>query len=200
LALLKKIYRRGLGVSPLSSSPANLRKANQMKGMPDVGIPRSAKVALCRFNDHFKGFEKVEAVRRIFGEKAEEVLRNLKVEFFSSRWGYMGVSDEDGHLMVSTYYLKHGDAKEIYLDLIHELVHVKQFMDGEELFDDSFEYVDRPTEIEAYRLTIEEARRIGMSDMEIYNYLKVYWMSDAEVAKLAEALGVNLPAKVSQSR
>jgi len=171
-----------------------------MKGMPDIEIPRSAKVALCRFNDHFKGFEKVEAVRRIFGEKAEEVLRNLKVEFFSSRWGYMGVSDEDGHLMVSTYYLKHGDAKEIYLDLIHELIHVKQFMDGEELFDDSFEYVDRPTEIEAYRLTIEEAKRIGMSDMEIYNYLKVYWMSDAEVAKLAETLGVNLPAKVSQSR
>jgi hypothetical protein len=39
-----------------------------------------------------------------------------------------------------------------------------------------------------------------MSDMEIYNYLKVYWMSDAEVAKLAETLGVNLPARVSQSR
>jgi len=171
-----------------------------MKDMPDIEIPRSAEVALRQFTDYFKGFEKVEAVRRIFGEKTEEVLCNLKVEFFSSRWGYMGVSDKDGHLMVSTYYLKHGDAKEIYLDLIHELVHVKQFMDGEELFDDSFEYVDRPTEIEAYRLTIEEARRIGMSDKEVYNYLKVYWMSDAEVAKLAEKLGVSLPAKISRSR
>ena len=171
-----------------------------MKDMPDIEIPRSAEVALSRFTDHFKGFEKVEAVRRLFGEKTAEVLRNLKVEFFSSRWGYMGVSDDDGHLMVSTYYLKHGNAKEIYLDLIHELVHVKQFMDGEELFDDSFEYVDRPTEIEAYGLTIEEARRIGMSDKEIYNYLKVYWMSDAEVSKLAEKLGVNLPAEISQSR
>jgi len=168
-----------------------------MKDTPNIEIPRNAEVALRQFTDYFKGFEKVEAVRRVFGEKTEEVLRNLKVEFFSSRWGYMGVSDKDGHLMVSTYYLKHGDAKEIYLDLIHELVHVKQFMDGEELFNDSFEYVDRPTEIEAYRLTIEEARRIGMSDMEIHNYLKVYWMSDAEVAKLAEKLGVRLPAKVS---
>jgi len=168
-----------------------------MKNMPDIEIPRSAEIALRRFTDHFKGFEKVEAVRRMFGDKTEEVLRDLKVEFFSSRWGYMGVSDEDGHLMVSTYYLKHGNAKEIYLDLIHELVHVKQFMDGEELFDDSFEYVDRPSEIEAYRHTIQEARRIGMSETEIYNYLKVYWMSNAEVAKLAEKLGVRLPAKVS---
>lgn len=173
-----------------------LRKAAKMKNMPDVEIPRTAEVALSRFTDHFKGFEMVEAVRGIFGDKTEEVLRNLKVEFFSSRWGYMGVSDQDGHLMVSTYYLKHGDAKEIYLDLIHELVHVKQFMDGEELFDDSFEYVDRPTEIDAYEFTVQEARRIGMSDTEIYNYLKVDWMSDAEVARLAEKLGVRLPAKV----
>ena len=171
-----------------------------MTNMPDVEVPRSAEVALCRFTDRFKGFEKVEAVRRMFGEKTEQVLGNLKVEFFSSRWGYMGVSDEDGHLMVSTYYLKHGDAKEIYLDLIHELVHVKQFMDGEQLFDDSFEYVDRPTEIEAYRHTVQEARRIGMSDMEIYNYLKVYWMSDAEVAELAEKLGVSVPARASYSQ
>jgi len=171
-----------------------------MKNMPDVEIPRSAEVALRRFTDHFKGFEKVEVVRRIFGDRTEEVLRNLKVEFFSSRSGYMGVSDEDGHLMVSTYYLKHGNAEEIYLDLIHELVHVKQFMDGEELFDDSYEYVDRPTEIEAYKLTVQEAKRIGMSDTDIYNYLKAFWMSDAEVAKLAEELGVSLPAKISEPR
>jgi len=161
-----------------------------MTNMPDVAIPRTAEVSLRRFTDYFKGFEKLEVVRRILGEKAEEVLRNVKVEFFSSRWGYMGVSDDDGHLMVSTYYLRHGKAEEIYLDLIHELIHVKQFMDGEELFDDSFEYVERPTEVEAYKLTIQEARRIGMSDMEIYDYLKVYWMSDVEVAKLAERLGV----------
>ncbi len=161
-----------------------------MKNLPDVKIPRSAKITLSRFTDHFKGFEKIEAVRSIFGDKTEEVLRNLKVEFFSSRWGYMGVSEEDGHLMVSTYYLKHGDPKEIYLDLIHELIHVKQFMDGEELFDDSFEYADRPTEIEAYKHTVKEARRIGMSDTEIYNYLKAYWMSDTEVARLAGMLGV----------
>ena len=34
-----------------------------------------------KFTDYFKGFEKSEAVRGIFGEKTEEVLRNLKVQF-----------------------------------------------------------------------------------------------------------------------
>ncbi len=166
-----------------------------MKNMPDVEIPRTVKVALYRFSDHFKGFEKAEAVRRIFGDKTEEVLRNLKVEFFSSRYGYMGVSDEDGHLIVSTYYLKHGNVEEIYLDLIHELVHVKQFLKGNELFNDSFEYVDRPTEIEAYKCTVQEARQIGMSDLEIYNYLKVFWMSDDETAELAKKLGISQTGK-----
>ena len=56
------------------------------------------------FKDYFKGFEKVDAVKRIFGEKTEEVLRNLKVEFI---WfGYMGVDNTDGHLMVNGRYLK----------------------------------------------------------------------------------------------
>jgi len=166
-----------------------------MKSIPDVEIPRTVKVALFRFSDYFKGFEKVEAVRRIFGDKTEEVLRNLEVEFFSSRYGYMGVSDEDGHLIVSTHYLKHGNLEEIYLDLIHELVHVKQFLDGNELFDDSFEYVDRPTEIEAYKFTVQEARRIGMSDLEIYNYLKVFWMSDDATVELAKKLGISPTVK-----
>jgi len=43
------------------------------------------------FTDYFKGFEKVEAVKRIFGEKTEETLRNLRVEFMPLV-GYMGVN------------------------------------------------------------------------------------------------------------
>lgn len=102
----------------------------------------------------------------------------------------MGVSDQDGHLIVSTHYLKHGDEKEIYLDIIHELVHIKQFMQGKKLFDERFEYAHRPTEIEAYRQAIREARRIGMTDEEIYRYLKTEWMSEDKVRKLAKTLGV----------
>jgi hypothetical protein len=154
-----------------------------------VKISRTAEVPTHRFTDYFEGFEKVEAVRQIFGEKTEEVLNSLKVEF-SGRRGYMGVSDLDGHLIISAYYLNNGDIVDLYLDVIHELVHVKQFMEGKELFDSRYNYVERPTEIEAYRHAVEEARKLGLSDERICEYLKTEWMNDEELKGLAETLGV----------
>lgn len=158
-----------------------------------VEIRRDVKIPLHSFVDYFKGFEKVSAVREIFGNETEKVLSNLKVEFYSSRRGYMGVSDQDGHLMVSAYYIKSGNERDIYLDIIHELVHVKQHMDGRELFEHRWEYVDRPTEIEAYQHAVKEARRIGMTDKEILEYLKTEWMSEEEHKKLAGSVGVKIP-------
>jgi len=159
-----------------------------MKPLLKVQIVRDVKVLTYPFTDYFKGFERVEAVREIFGEKTEEVLSNLKVEFAGMR-GYMGVSNEDGHLLVSALYLKNGDIIDIYLDIIHELVHVKQkILEGKELFDDRFSYVERPTEIEAYRHAVEEARRLGLSEERIYRYLRTEWMSDEEMERLAKAM------------
>ena len=142
-----------------------------------------------RFTEYFKGFEKVEAVRGIFGEKTEEVLRNLKIEFMGFG-GYMGVDDTNGHLMVNARYLNNGNRVDIYLDVIHELCHVKQFMEGKELFDSQYEYIERPTEIEAYSYTVKEARRLGLSDERICQYLKTEWMSDSDLKRLAKALDV----------
>ncbi len=154
-----------------------------------VKIRRDAKISLRRFTDYFKGFEKVEAVKWLFDSKTEKVLDDLKVEFFSRR-GYMGVSDEDGHIGISAKYLSTADERWIYLDIIHELVHVKQFMDGKELFDHNYSYVDRPTEIEAYTIAVNEARRIGLSDKEIMDYLRIEWMEEEDLLKLARATGV----------
>jgi len=155
-----------------------------------VKIVRTAKVQTYPFTDYFQGFENVEAVRRIFGERTEDVLRNLRVEFHSLRRGYMGVSDIDGHLLVSAHYLKDGDIVDIYLDVIHELVHVKQFMEGKDLFESSYSYVDRPTEVEAYRHAVEEARRLGLGDKRICQYLRTEWMSDEDLKQLADSLNV----------
>jgi len=152
-------------------------------------ILREAKVSLHSFTDYFIGFEELDVVRRIFGDKTEQVLHNLKVEF-SGRWGYMGVSNEDGHLIVSAHYLNTGDIVDIYLDIIHELVHVRQFMDGKELFDNRFDYVERPTEIEAYRHAVEEAKKIGLSDKRICEYLMTEWMNDEDLRRLAEILNI----------
>jgi hypothetical protein len=147
----------------------------------------------CAFNDYFKGLEKVEAVKRIFGARTDEILAQLRVEFTWVR-SYMWVSDVDGHLTVSSYYLNHGDKIDIYLDLIHELVHVNQFMSGKKLFDTNYDYIDRPTEVEAYTYAVEEAKRLGLSDERICRYLKTEWMSYEDLKRLAKALNVKCPS------
>ncbi|MCW3984649.1 MAG: hypothetical protein NWE96_11780 [Candidatus Bathyarchaeota archaeon] len=141
------------------------------------------------FAEYFKDFDKVPAVRGIFGEKTTEVLNNLTVEFswFS---GYMYVDGADGHLVISKSYLNRGNKTDIYLDLIHELCHVKQFMAGKELFDPRYEYVDRPTEIEAYRYTVQEAKRLGLSEERIRHYLRTEWMSQEDFERLAKHVDV----------
>ena len=142
-----------------------------------------------RFMDYFKGFEKNLAVREIFGEETEKVLKTLKVDFI---WfGYMGVDDNDGHLLVNKRYLSTGSGIDIYLDVIHELCHVKQHMEGNDLFDSRYDYVDRPTEIEAYRYAVLEAKRIGLSDSEIRVYLKTEMMSNQALDRLIKNMGVN---------
>jgi len=168
--------------------------------IPEVQIPTRVPIALHDFTEFFKGFEEIPAVRSIFGVETGKVLKGLKVEFFSSKFGYMGVSDEDGHLIVSAYYLREGELVSKYLDVVHELVHVRQFMEGKPLFDENYEYYNRPTELEAYKLAIAEGRRLGMSDKELFDYLKVDWMDEDEVRKLAKNLGVKVAPKRALER
>jgi hypothetical protein len=134
-------------------------------------------------------FEKVKAVRGIFGERTEEVLHNLKVDL---TWfgGYMYIDSSNGHLVVSARYLNSGDKVDIYLDVIYELCHVRQLMEGKELFDNRYSYVERPTEVEAYCYTVQEAKRIGLSDERICEYLRTKWMSDSDFKRLAKAVNV----------
>ena len=142
------------------------------------------------FSDYFRGFEGNRAVRGIFADKTEAVLKNLTVDFI---WfGYMGVNDGDGHLMVNKRYLSTGSREDIYLDVIHELCHVKQHMEGKELFDPRYDYVDRPTEVEAYRYAVLEAKRIGLTDAEIRSYLKTEMMSSKALERLIRNIGVDL--------
>jgi hypothetical protein len=157
-----------------------------------VEIVREVKIQTYPFTDYFRGFENVDAVKQIFGEKTMEVLSGLRVEFISSRWAYMGVSDVDGHIIIGAHYLRTGDLTDIYLDVIHELVHVRQFTEGKKLFEERYEYVDRPTEVEAYRQAVEEARRLGLSDRRIAQYLRTEWMTDEAFRRLANAMNVKL--------
>lgn len=155
-----------------------------------VRIERKAPTKLYPFERFFRGFREVAAVRELFGKETDRVIRSLKVEFFSAKFGYMGTSDLDGHLLISTHHLAHGDRNTLYLDLIHELCHVHQFRRGEPLFYPKLSYVDAPSEIEAYAFTVKEGRRIGLTDAELIDYLKVEWIDPREHLRLARRIGL----------
>jgi hypothetical protein len=158
---------------------------------PWIEIKRNVNSGSHNFFDIFVGFQNLNAVKRIFGKDIEKRLRDLTVEVFPKD-GFMGVSDEDGHIFASQQYINNGEMWSVYLDIIHELVHVRQFFEGKSLFDPAFVYVDRPTEIEAYRVAVEEARRIGMDEDEIFEYLEVPWITREEHLRLAESSGVKI--------
>ncbi|MDG6925702.1 MAG: hypothetical protein JRN09_04030 [Nitrososphaerota archaeon] len=138
-------------------------------------------IRLGRFTEHFQGFERVEAVRSIFGEKTEQVLGSLRVGFVPLRWMFMGIRDSDGNLTVGTYHLKNSPTRTLYLDVVHELFHINQRMENEKWFHGEFMkfledrtlYYASPIEIPAYEHTVREAERIGMEREEIVEYLKM---------------------------
>jgi len=66
-------------------------------------------------------------------------------------------------------------------------------MQGKELFDVHYGYTERPTEIEAYRYAVDEAKSLGLSDDRICDYLKTEWMSNQDLKHLAKALKVKCP-------
>ena len=52
--------------------------------------------------------------------------------------------------------------------------------------------MDRPTEIEAYRYAVQEAKRIGLSAAEIRVYLKTEMMSTQTLDKLIKNMNINI--------
>jgi hypothetical protein len=162
--------------------------------LTDVRMKRNVMTGSFPFRDVFAGFEALEAVRSLFGDRTDKILSDLRVDV-QARPGYLRVDDETGNIVVSGEYLRSGDERYLYLDVVHELVHVRQFMEGKELFDSSYSYVDRPTEIEAYRACVAEGKKIGMNDAEVVEYLRVEWITEEEFGRLLASVGVKPKAK-----
>jgi len=157
-------------------------------------VRRDVAPGVYRLTEVFTGLENSPTLREVFGDgDLRQVLDSVRVEA-SDRRMYMRVSNEDGRVIVGLQYLREGEALSIYLDLVHELTHVNQFLRGMELYEKSVDYVERPTEMEAFAMAVKEARRLGMSDEEIADYLKVEWMSNEDHRRLLEKLGVKAPA------
>jgi hypothetical protein len=113
------------------------------------------------------------------------LLETARVRIERSK-GYVWV-DIDAHaiILVDRYY-RRGDPLDLYLDLLHELTHLRQLAEGHDLWDERYRYVDRPTEIEGYAVAVEEGRRLGMSEAEIIKHLSNPWMSHEDLRALIE--------------
>jgi hypothetical protein len=92
-------------------------------------------------------------------------------------------------------HLRTSPALVLYLDILHELYHVVQRSDGRELWDERYSYVERPTEIEAYRFVVNEARRLGADDAFLRTYLEVMWVPPKEHLRLLQNVGVSTPPR-----
>jgi len=144
-----------------------------------------------RLREVFSGLESCEVLVKCIGNPSQRrKIFNDSYVTLTPDTSYMYINDEDGSLVVGLNYLRTADTRYLYLDIIHELVHLKQFLEGKNLFDESYTYVDRPTELEAYQCSVQEARRIGMDDDTLAEYLYVEWITRKEHARLLEKLGV----------
>ena len=159
--------------------------------MNQIKVNDSVHDGIYNLEEIFVNLNKVEILLKIFrtNEVLEDVFRNTTV-FVNDSTHYMHVQNDDASIVIGRNHLKNSEKMILYLDIIHELVHVKQQREVLDLYDNAYAYVDRPTEIEAYRIAVEEARRLGMNDKEIFDYLHVEWISEEEHKRLATNVGV----------
>jgi hypothetical protein len=108
---------------------------------------------------------------------------------FRRRWAPVLSPDADC-VVVGESHLRESPELVLFLDIFHELCHVRQRLAGQELWPEKLSYVERPTEIEAYQFVVDEARRFRVSDATLREYLRVEWVEEEELLTLFRALGV----------
>jgi len=150
-----------------------------------ASVNRAVGLGTHAFLELLPGAASSPALRRIAGDGSARaaLLRDAKVRVLPIP-GYAFINVRKPCIELSWFYLKRGRGRDLYLDLLHELTHLRQHSEGAELWDPKFGYVDRPTEIEGYAVAVEEGIRLGMSDEEILSHLHNPWMSAAAAARL----------------
>ena len=98
--------------------------------------------------------------------------------------GYVWIDDEAPAIILVENYYQQADELDLYLDLLHELTHLRQLAEGHDLWDESLPYVERATEIEGYSVAVEEGLRLGMTEDDILRHLSNPWMTRADVLRL----------------
>ena len=161
--------------------------------MNQIKVNRDLQDGRYHLEDIFENLKSAEILLKVFKSKEDlDDVFDKTVVIVDASSHYMHVKNEDASIVVGKDHLKNSEKKVLYLDIIHELVHVKQQRQGLDLYDSAYHYVDRPTEVEAYEIAVEEARRLGMNDSEIFDYLHVEWISSDEHKRLASRIGVKI--------
>lgn len=153
-------------------------------------VPEPGQYSL---TDIFPDIGTCDILTVIFADAAEiaAVMASTKV-FVVDHPHEMFVGNDDGSITIGLNHLRHSPDEILHLDIIHELCHVKQHLQGRDLYDRCKAYVDRETEIEAYEITVREARGIGMDDKAIVNYLHVSWITPEEHKRLVCRMNVTM--------
>lgn len=133
------------------------------------------------------------ALRRIgnAAHQAETLVRNAVVDIRPDP-SFCWVDHAVPCIVLSERYYRSGSDLDLYLDLLHEVTHIRQHHEGKDLWDEGFEYHRRPTEIEGYAVAIEEGRRLGMTEAAIFEHLSNPWMSPAQVRELLASINALL--------
>jgi len=160
-------------------------------------IKRDIVPGIHLIGDICPGLENVEEVKSMLSDRklSPGFVREISVLVDDSRDFYMYVDDVEKMLVACLNHIRNSDERIVYLDFLHELIHMIQLHDGKNLYDRRYKYSERPTEIEAYRVAINEGRRIGMSEGELFDYLNVEWMKEGEHEKLARRIGLTSPGR-----
>lgn len=171
-------------------SSENASKGDELPKPPIA--PRIPGEGVHAVRDVLPGLDQREVFAEIAGAAdPDELWVNAHLVCFEGE-GYPRVDDHTGHILAPEAYTRTYDPVIVYLDIVHELVHVRQVLEGKEVYHFPEPYVRWPTEVEAYGITYREAQRIGLSDEWFWDYLAVPWVEARDLLELADA--IELPA------
>ena len=106
--------------------------------------------------------------------------------------GYCWVDESVPCIVFTFAHYRTASDLDVYLDLMHELTRIRQIHEGRDVWDRSFEYHRRPTEIEGYAVAVAECRRLGLDEAAAFEHLSNPWMSAQQVQELLHAVDAYL--------
>jgi len=148
-------------------------------------VVRTLPLGIHPYRSLLPRIEESRALRRIAkpGIALATLLDSARVKIKKGN-GYLWVDVNIPAIILIDGYYRNANSVDLYLDLVHELTHLRQLCEGKDLWDHSLPYVDRPTEIEGYAVAVEEGLRLGMTEEEIIRHLSNPWLSASEIERL----------------